>query len=301
MDTLYQTQLQTILDKIDAAEAVVIGGASGMSTANGHDFYNRSDYFLKHFSEYEQKYGYHGNFQALYHHYPNSAARWGYLAKHGALMFDEPAGQTYRDLFELVGDKDYFVITSNQDMQFSKVFDEERIAYPQGDAHWLQCAKPCHDKVYPAEEALRTMAASIKDCCVNPATIPHCPVCGGEMEPWIRSYEFLEGEFWAEKLNQYQDFVVKNHNKNILFMDFGVGRMTPNIIKYPFSQMTNAWKNAFLVRINRNEDFFPPMREDKAVVMDHCIAEALRDLVRLKRERAEKQIEKQGDNHEQVA
>ncbi|WP_416189334.1 hypothetical protein ACM67B_09050 [Neisseria sp. CCUG17229] len=293
MNQDYQTQLKQAVEKIREAEVIIIGGASGLSTANGHDFYNHSDYFKKHFTEFEQKFGVTGCFQALYHRYPNRQSRWAYLSKHATAMFDEPAGQTYLDLRKLVGDKSHFVITTNQDMQFSKVFDEDKIAYPQGDAHWLQCSKPCHDAVYPAEEAVRKMAASIEDCAVNPATIPTCPNCGADLEPWIRSYEFLEGTFWAEKLAIYQDFVVKNHNKKILFIEMGVGRMTPNIIKYPFSKMANLWPNAFLIRINQKEDFFPAMKEGKAVIFDHDIAATLRDLVALKNQ--------QEQNHESAA
>ncbi|WP_044470022.1 hypothetical protein [Mannheimia massilioguelmaensis] len=280
----YEQDLQQAFECIQQAEAVVIGGASGMSTANGHDFYHNSDYFKKHFSEFQEKYGVTGCFKALYYAYPTSKERWAYLSKHATAMFDEPAGQTYLDLFELVKDKQYFVITTNQDMQFSKVFDEERIAYPQGDAHWLQCKHPCHDGIYPAEEAVRKMSASIIGTEVDPDTIPHCPHCGAELEPWIRSYEFLEGKFWAERLNRYEDFVIKNHHKKILFIELGVGKMTPNIIKWPFAKMVNSWANASLIRINKDEDHFPMVEENKSVIFDHNIAEVLHDLVAMKKQ-----------------
>ncbi|MDD0824038.1 hypothetical protein PTQ27_06115 [Mannheimia sp. AT1] len=193
MTQSYEAQLKEAYQRIKEAEVVIIGGASGLSTANGHDFYNFSDYFKKHFMDFHHKFGVTGCFQSLYYKYPNRESRWAYLSRHATAMFDEPAGQTYQSLFKLIGDKEYFVITTNQDMQFSKVFDESKIAYPQGDAHWLQCSRPCHDEVYPAEEAVRKMAASIHDCQVDPETIPTCPKCGADLEPWIRSYEFLEG------------------------------------------------------------------------------------------------------------
>lgn len=57
----YEDMLATILQKIEEAEAVVVGGASGMSTANGHDFYGPdSKYWLDNFSEFKEKYGLHG-------------------------------------------------------------------------------------------------------------------------------------------------------------------------------------------------------------------------------------------------
>ena len=65
-------------------------------------------------------------------------------------MLNLPAGQTYRESYELTKGKDYYIITTNQDAQFSNVFDPERIFTVQGDAHWMQCARRCHDRIYPS-------------------------------------------------------------------------------------------------------------------------------------------------------
>ncbi|MCT8976755.1 hypothetical protein N4T77_09100 [Clostridium sp. CX1] len=274
----YQDNINTIIQKIKEADAIIVGGASGMSTANGHDFYNHSKYWIDNFSEFEKNYGIRGNFEALYYKYKTSEERWAYLSKHCTLMFDTPPGQTYMDLHKLIKDKNYFIITTNQDMQFSKLFSEEKICLPQGDAHWLQCAKPCHDKVYPAEDIVRNMATSAKDTRVPTELIPRCPMCGGEMEPWIRSFVFLEGEFWEDGLNKYRTFLAENSNKKVVFIELGVGPMTPNIIKYPFTQMAYNWPNAFLVRINKGEDTTPDYLINKTITMDADIAQVLSDL-----------------------
>ncbi|MMZ43448.1 hypothetical protein D1872_49970 [compost metagenome] len=273
----YQENISTILQKIREAEAIVVGGASGMSTANGHDFYGHSKYFIDNFSEFEKNYGVRGNFESLYYKYPTSEERWAYLSKHGTLMFDTPPGQTYLDLYKLIKDKNYFIISTNQDMQFSKLFPDEKICLPQGDAHWFQCGNPCHDEVYYAEEMLRNMADNIVDTRIPTELIPKCPVCGGEMEPWIRSYVFLEGGLWKDGIKRYQTFLNENSHKKVVFIELGVGRMTPNIIKYPFSQMTYNWQNAFLVRINQGEAP-TPMLKNKSITMDADIAQVLHDL-----------------------
>ncbi|MEK4439322.1 hypothetical protein [Paenibacillus sp. FSL K6-2862] len=274
----YQDNIATVLTKIREAEAVVVGGASGMSTANGHNFYERSKYWIDHFSDFERKYGIRNNFDALYYKYPTSEERWAYLSKHATLMFDTPPGQTYRDLHQIIKDKNYFIISTNQNMQFSKLFSDEKMYFPQGDAHWLQCSMPCHDQVYPAEEVVRNMASLIEDTRVPIELIPKCPECGGEMEPWIRSYDFLEGSFWGNMLNKYKAFLNENWNKKIVFIELGVGPMTPNIIKYPFSKMTFKWPQAFLIRINIGESPTSIELRDKAITFDANIAHVLSDL-----------------------
>lgn len=274
----YQDNINLILQKIREADTIIVGGASGMSTANGHDFYGHSKYWIDNFSEFEKNYGVRGNFEALYYDYPTSEERWAYLSKHCTLMFDTPAGQTYKDLHKLIKDKNYFIITTNQDMQFSKLFSEEKICLPQGDAHWLQCGRGCHDNIYPAEEIVRNMARNIEDTRIPTELIPRCPVCGGEMEPWIRSFVFLQGSFWEESINKYKKFLAENAHKKVLFIELGVGSMTPNIIKYPFTEMVYSWSNAFLVRINKGEAPTPESLKDKILTMDDNIAQVLSDL-----------------------
>lgn len=280
----YHDYLPVISEKLQEADAILVGGASGMSTANQHDFYGYSRYFRDNFSEFQKNYGIRNLCDALYYRYPSSEERWAYLAKHGALMYDEPPGQTYVDLNKLIKDKNYFIVTTNQDMQFSKLFPEERLCYPQGTSHWLQCGEPCHDAVYSSEAIVREMAAHITDTRVPTALLPTCPHCGTEMEPWIRSRVFLEGEFWQHGMRKYQNFINENMHKKIVLIELGVGPMTPNIIKHPFTVATFQWPQAFLVRINKGEPKTPPLLRDKAITLDADIAKVLRDLVACQRE-----------------
>ena len=275
----YQNNISTIYQKIQDADAILVGGAAGMSAANQHDFYGYSKYFRDHFNEFQRKYGISNLCDALYHNYPSSEERWAYLAKHGRLMFDQPAGQTYFDLHKLIHDKNYFIITTNQDLQFSKLFPDEKLCYPQGTSHWLQCGRPCHDEVYPSEEVVRKIASHITDTRIPSELIPRCPRCGAEMEPWFRSPVFLEGAHWENYMRKYQNFIEQYSQKNIVLLELGVGLMTPNIIKNPFSVATYHWPDAFLVRINKGEPPAHNLLRNKTITMDADIAHVLRDLV----------------------
>lgn len=64
------------------------------------------------------------------------------------------AGFTYEKLFELIKDKDYFVLTTNVDHQFQKAgFDKHRLFYTQGDYGLFQCSEPCHNATYDNPDA----------------------------------------------------------------------------------------------------------------------------------------------------
>ena len=151
-----EDQLEQILQWIDEAEAIVIGGASGLSTACGFDYYTpNSPFFQQYFADFGKIYRESSCWRLFYHHYRSDEERWAYMARSGHVMLSLPVGQTYVDLYQLVKDKDYYVITTNQDTQFSRLFDPERIFTIQGDAHWMQCEERCHDKIYPSQEILQ--------------------------------------------------------------------------------------------------------------------------------------------------
>lgn len=281
--TPYRDDLKKIIRWIDEADALVIGGASGMSTACGYDYYtHHTPFFEKYFSDFGKIYHEPSCWQLLYHSYDSDEERWAYMARSGCVMLDLPAGQTYRDLHRLTKEKDYYIITTNQDAQFSKVFDPERIFTVQGDAHWMQCARRCHDKIYPSEEVLHRLNASIVDGKLRTEDVPRCPVCGGVMEPWVKSFIFHYCSYWEEQAAKYKQYLTDHVNQKVLFLGLGIGRMTPEFIKNPFMQMTLSWPDAKLVLLNKGEPEAPAVIVSKTIAMDTDLAQVMQDLVAVK-------------------
>lgn len=69
-----------------------------------------------------------------------------------------------------------------------------------------------------------------------------------------------------------------NKNKKILFLEIGVGYNTPVIIKYPFMRMTNSFKDANYVVINKGYNPIPAEIKDKTLVIDSDIKEIINKL-----------------------
>jgi hypothetical protein len=82
---------------------------------------------------------------------------------------------------------------------------------------------------------------------------------------------FVEDAGWYAAARRYEDFLDKNKNKHILFLELGVGYNTPGIIKYPFWQMTYKNKNAFYVCINYGNAFAPDDIRKRAMCIDSDI------------------------------
>ena len=149
----------TVRRLIEEAEAVVVGAGSGMSASAGLTHTGRR--FREKFSDFIERYGMTDMYSAGFYPFPTQEEKWAYWSRHiYCNRYDVPAGKPYLDLYQLVKDRNYFILTTNVDHQFQLAgFPEERIFATQGDYGMFQCAKACHKKLYENEKEVRAMVA----------------------------------------------------------------------------------------------------------------------------------------------
>lgn len=188
---------------------------------------------------------------------------------------------TYSRLFELVKDKDYFIITTNVDHQFQKAgFDKHRLFYTQGDYGLFQCSEPCCQETWDNEDMIISMLDSQNDMKIPTELIPKCPHCGKTITMNLRANDrFVQDEGWYKAAERYENFLRTRNDQHILFLEFGVGYNTPVIIKYPFLQMTAKNPDAVYACVNYGEAFCPEQIERQSICINGDIAEILKDLI----------------------
>ena len=189
----------------------------------------------------------------------------------------EPSKPVYDELYELVKEKDYFVITTNVDHCFQKAgFDKERLFYTQGDYGLLQCSAPCHDKTYDNEQLVRSMVAEQKDMKIPSELIPYCPKCGKAMTMNLRCDDtFVQDEGWTVACKRYEKFIKEHNNARVVYLELGVGNNTPAIIKYPFWRLTLPNPSATYVSVNYGEAVCPPQIESRSICINEDIGKVL--------------------------
>jgi NAD-dependent SIR2 family protein deacetylase len=163
-----------------------------------------------------------------------------------------PPKPVYEDLFKLVKDKDYFVITTNVDHCFQKAgFDKQRLFYTQGDYGLWQCSKPCHPATYDNTQTVRKMVEAqgfvIEEngdlkvpenvtlkMSVPTELVPRCPRCGRPMSMNLCADDtFVEDEGWHTHAKLYSDYLDEHRDSKTVFLDLGTGVNTPTIVKVP--------------------------------------------------------------------
>ena len=291
----YSDKTALIREKIQQADAVVIGAGAGLSTAAGFTY--SGERFEKYFSDFGEKYGFSDMYSGGFYNYGTLEEYWAYWSRYIYVnRYMDPPTDLYKQLFQLVENKDYFVLTTNVDHCFQKAgFDKNRMFYTQGDYGLLQCSKPCHHETYDNEETVKKMVLSqgyrIEDGkltvpegaqirrTVPTELVPRCPRCGRPMSMNLRADNtFVQDAGWDAAAKCYEKFMENHRGKKMVFLELGVGYNTPGIIKYNFWQYAYNWQQAFYVCINKGEADIPSEIREKSVGIDADIGEVLKNL-----------------------
>ena len=275
------------------ADAVIIGAGAGLSTSAG--FVYTGERFQTYFGDFAAKYRFGDMYSGGFYPYATPEEFWAYWSRYIYInRYMNPPKPVYERLLALVGDKDYFVLTTNVDHCFQKAgFDKRRMFYTQGDYGLLQCSKPCHRGTYDNEDMIRKMvlaqgfAIDEEGVLIPPEgaapamqvpgeLLPRCPRCGRPMTMNLRSDDtFVEDDGWHAHAEVYSTFLRNHKNAKTVFLELGVGGNTPVIIKIPFIRMTYEWPNATYACLNFGEAFAPKEIEHKAICINGDIGEVL--------------------------
>lgn len=272
----YSDKVEQFATLLKEADAVLIGAGAGLSTSAGFTY--TGERFETYFSEFIQKYGFKDMYSGGFYPFESLEEYWAYWSRYVFInRYMDCDNGTYKKLFALVKDKDYFVLTTNVDHQFQKAgFDKHKLFYTQGDYGLFQCSEPCHQSTYDNEKRIRDMVTQQKNRKIPTSLIPYCPVCGKPMTMNLRAdHTFVQDEGWYRASDRYADFIRRHKGLKVLFLELGVGMNTPSIIKYSFWQMAYENPNARYVSINVGEAFAPAEIRKRSI----CIQEDIRNVL----------------------
>lgn len=288
--------IEQLKHALASAEAVVIGAGAGFSTAAGFSY--TGERFQRYFQDFIDRYGFRDMYSGGFYPFETLGEHWAYWSRYIYVnRYRNPPKDVYQRLYEMVRDRDYFVLTTNVDHCFQKAgFAKERLYYTQGDYGLFQCSSPCHDRTYDNEETVRAMVEAqgfqiLPDGSlylpegitlsmeVPEELVPYCPECDRPMTMNLRADDtFVQDEGWYRAAKRYETFLEAQGDKKVLFLELGVGYNTPGIIKYPFWQMTVRNSKATYACINYGEASCPREIEKQSICVNGDIAEVLKQL-----------------------
>jgi NAD-dependent SIR2 family protein deacetylase len=250
--------LETAVDAIADADAILIGAGAGMGVDSGLPDFRGGDGFWNSYPPFEER----GlDFQDLanpvwFDDDPELA--WGFYGHRLHLYRDtEP-----HDGFEILRSwidrlqLDPFVFTSNVDGHFQKSgFDDDHVIECHGSIHHLQCARPCQRTIWSAESTHVDVDRETFRADSDP---PTCPSCGGVARPnilmfadtrWIAERTSLQRDrfqAWVRQLDSQSSHVV---------IECGAGTAVPTVRRK--CERIAGRPGGTLIRINPDEAHAP--------------------------------------------
>ena len=285
---VFSAQAEQLRQLLADADAVVLGAGAGLSTSAG--FVYDGARFRQYFADFAAKYGFADMYSGGFYPYATLEEHWAYWSRYIYInRYQNAPKPVYNDLFRLVKDKDYFVLTTNVDHCFQKAgFDKKRLFYTQGDYGLFQCAEPCCPETFDNEALVRRMVEAPDGSLTVPQgaalkmripaeLVPRCPHCGRPLTMNLRADDtFVENEGWHRAAGRYSDFLRRHEGQKILFLELGVGYNTPGIIKYPFWRMTAANPRAVYACLNLGQAAAPREIQKQSICIDGDIGESIR-------------------------
>lgn len=259
-------QIETIVEKVKGADAILVGASNGFSISEGlHIFADNQD-FEDLFQDFKINYGIRNILEGMFKKFPSEQVKWAFisrLANHYSGCYT--GSENTEALKKIIGDKPYFMVTSNTENHFELAgFDPEYIYEIEGSWKYMQCSKPCHNGLYPAFKAMKEMSKYDKSGKIPLELVPKCPRCGGEMMINIVGEGFIHNELAGNRL---QEFITKYHSKNIIILELGIGWRN-QLIKEPFMRLAAHEPNVTYITVNKGEIFIPDEIKEKSFGLD---------------------------------
>lgn len=161
--------------------------------------------------------------------------------------------RSYHQLKELVGEKNYFLVTLCTDsIIYEADFDKERIVEPCGSLYRLQCSSKCTSDIYePDEQQIVKIRELIEGKCEEEdVCLSTCPKCGAPLAfntVWTENY--VE-EGYLDRWQFYNKWLQGTLNRKLCILELGVGLRFPTVIRWPFEKVTYFNQKATLFRVH---------------------------------------------------
>lgn len=166
----------------------------------------------------------------------------------------EDLKRAYDNLYQLVKDKNYFLLSMNKDRYpVMSGFKKDRCVFPCGGYEWFQCDLGCTEELMEAgtvSDGIYQMLQVEHD--LSAIQMPVCPHCKKEMV-----YNNIEAAKYVEKgyltdWERYMKWLQGTLNKKLCLLELGVSMRFPSVIRWPFEKTVYYNQKAKMFRIHHS-------------------------------------------------
>lgn len=269
--------IKIIANALLSADAIIIGASNGLSISEGLHIFADNDDFESLFGDYKNKYKLQNILHGIAGRWPMEEEKWAFWSR----LIHRYCNQynvtsVMSDLRGIVGNTDYFVITSNGEGHFEQAgFAVDKVYEIEGNWTTMHCSKRCDNTLYETRQIAAQLVFAEENGEIPSHMIPHCPHCGAVMDISMAAGE----PYMTEKEGKvnYQNFLKRYKGKRLVVLELGVGWRN-QLIKAPLMNLVNDEPNAIYITINLGEIYIPNQIKNKSYYMDGDLTTQLHEL-----------------------
>ena len=264
---------QDIMTKLNKADAIIISASNGFSISEGLNIFANDEKFHYLFHDLIQKYSLQNILHGLFFQWPNEIGKWTFLSRLiKTYCLDYKETPLMKSLKKIITDKPYFIITSNGENHFELAgLNPHCILEIEGSWKYMRCVNREHQQLYKTFNTVEKITQNI-DKMDYEKLIPKCPICHSPM--------VINDSPDKETQINFQKFIKKYHQKNIVILELGIGPRN-QLIKAPLMQLVYQEPNAFYITINRGELYIPAAIQNKSIGINGNLNDVLPQIANL--------------------
>lgn len=187
---------------------------------------------------------------------------------------------SYRKIHTLIGNKKYFVLTTNtDDIIYEGGFDENKIAAPCGSilrfqsgcgcGGYCQSARPVLEEIYKILIELNDKKEKLTQDIILEyfnkikTIIPKCKDCNTLRIFNVYSEKGYDESGYMQQWEKYTGWLQLTLNKRLVLLELGVNFDVPTVIRWPFEKIAMLNYKAWLYRVNQKLPQLPLEIKDK--------------------------------------
>lgn len=169
------------------------------------------------------------------------------------IEYDGEILNAYLELYKLIGNKNYFIVSLNDDELLEKAnFNSDHIVLPCGTHRLMQCINKCDGTLYKSSKIVQEVWGECESHFdeLRHVEIPTCPTCGANLVFNNLQAQNYDEKGYLNKWENYTQWLQSSLNKKICILELGVGMEFPSIVRWPFEKIAFYNKQSRFVRIH---------------------------------------------------
>lgn len=242
--------IKTAQQWLHDADAFLITASNGFSISEGLNLFASDRKLTTVLGNLVEKYNLPNLLGALNYHYPNVLDKWRVYARIAEYYnYNYYPAELMDKLRQIVGDKPYFIWTSNIDHHFALAGFNNLL---EVEENWQTGICTAHPKEHPAVDLKATLHEIYeKDQAGNliEGDLPTCSSCG---EPLATNLPGPTFNMDQVQVSAFESFISRYQTKKILVLELGIGPQN-QMIKAPSMQLVAGNQQSRYITINKGQ------------------------------------------------